>query len=172
MGGKGSGGHNRKPSAQRKAEGNAGKRPINEAEPVPLEGSPAMPSDLSPDEKVYWHQLLAILEGMKTITSADAVALGQLCRFLAEERECTRLLNQIGRMIPKKNEQGQVIGATLNPIARLRSDAARHARSYLAVFGLGPSWRAGLVAGGKQDDLPSDPLENLRSAKAGNDIVQ
>lgn len=93
---------------------------------------------------------------MRVMRQSDVLALGQLCRFLAEELECTLQLAKMGRLIPKKNDAGQVIGATLNPIARLRSDAARHVRSYLAVFGLGPSFRAALQA----DELPRNPNPN------------
>ena len=46
MGGKGSGGHNRKTAEVRKAEGNAGKRTINEREP---EAPPADPDEAPPD---------------------------------------------------------------------------------------------------------------------------
>jgi len=47
MGGKGSGGHNRKPTAQKLAEGNRGKRPLNLREPKALSGEPPMPSGMT-----------------------------------------------------------------------------------------------------------------------------
>lgn len=171
MGGKGSGGHNRKTTAQRKTEGNAGHRPLNEAEPVPLPGEIKAPEDLSALERTFWDQVCPIVTGMKVMTTADVYALKQLCRFLAEEEECSRQLAKLGRLIPKKNEEGHVIGAVLNPIARLRSDAARHVRAYLAVFGLGPSFRAGLKVS-TPDDPPSDPLADVIRAKTSSDIVQ
>lgn len=171
MGGKGSGGHNRKSTAQRKVEGNAGKRPLNDAEPVPPTGEVKAPAELSPLERTFWDQVFPIVTEMKVMTTADVYALKQLCRFLAEEEECSRQLSKLGRLIPKKNEAGEVIGAVLNPIARLRSDAARHVRAYLAVFGLGPSFRSGLKVP-NPDDPPSDPLEDVRRAKTSSDIVQ
>ena len=47
MGGKGSGGHNRKPTAQKLAEGNRGKRRLNLREPKALPGEPQMPSGMT-----------------------------------------------------------------------------------------------------------------------------
>jgi len=172
MGGRGSGGHNRKTAAVKKAEGNAGKRAINDREPV---APPADPDDapitLTPLERAFWLQIFPIVSAMQVMRSSDVLALTQLCRFLAEERECTTQLQKMGRLIPTKDAEGKVIGATLNPLARLRSDAARHVRAYLAVFGLGPSFRAGLQAD-NPNDPPSDPLDNVRRAKTSSDSVQ
>ena len=47
MGGKGSGGNGRKPTAQKLAEGNRGKRPLNLREPKALPGEPQMPSGMT-----------------------------------------------------------------------------------------------------------------------------
>lgn len=171
MGGRGSGGHNRKTAAVKKAEGNAGKRVINDREPEAPPADSHAPITLTDIEREFWNQIFPIVSEMKVMRSSDVLALTQLCRFLAEERECTTQLAKMGRLIPKKDDEGKVIGVALNPLARLRSDAARHVRSYLAVFGLGPSFRAALQAD-NTDDHPSDPLENVRRAKTASDIVQ
>jgi len=47
MGGKGSGGHNRKPTALKKLQGNPGKRKLNKNEPALVLGEPLMPLGLS-----------------------------------------------------------------------------------------------------------------------------
>ena len=62
MGGKGSGGRNRKPTAQKKAEGNRGKRPLNENEPKALPGEPPMPDFVAKDIAVrqVWRELIPI----------------------------------------------------------------------------------------------------------------
>jgi P27 family predicted phage terminase small subunit len=171
VGGKGSGGHNRKTAAVRKAEGNAGKRDINDREPEAPPADPEAPITLTPLEREFWLQIFPLVSAMQVMRSSDVLALTQLCRFLAEERECTDQLSKTGRLIPKKDADGKVIGVSLNPLARLRSDAARHVRAYLAVFGLGPSFRAGLQAD-NPDDQPSDPLDNVRRAKTSSDVVQ
>jgi P27 family predicted phage terminase small subunit len=177
MGGRGSGGRNRKPTALKKIEGNRGKRALNKKEPTP----PAIPSTADPKtltgqlsalEQKFWNKLFPIVSDMRLMTSADTVALEQLCRFLAEEQECTALVNQMGRLIAKKNEMGRVIGVSPNPAVRMRSDAAKHVRSYLAVFGLGPSFRSALAVENPDNDPPQDPLENIRRAKTASNIVQ
>jgi P27 family predicted phage terminase small subunit len=177
MGGRGSGGRNRKPTALKKIEGNRGKRALNKKEPVP----PAIPPTVDPTtlttgelsalEQKFWNKLFPIVSGMKLMTGADVIALEQLCRWLAEEQECTALITRMGRLIAKKDEQGKVIGVSANSVVRMRSDAAKHVRTYLAVFGLGPSFRSALAVE-NPDDSPQDPLENVRRAKTASNIVQ
>jgi P27 family predicted phage terminase small subunit len=176
MGGRGSGGRNRKPTALKKIEGNRGRRALNKKEPVP----PAISATVDPKllagqlsalEQKFWDKIFPIVSDMKLMTGADVIALEQLCRFLAEERECTALLNRMGRLIAKKDDKGNVIGVSPNPAVRMRSDAAKHVRSYLAVFGLGPSFRSALAVD-NSDDSAQDPLENIRRAKTASDIVQ
>jgi P27 family predicted phage terminase small subunit len=172
MGGRGSGGRNRKPTALKKIEGNRGRRALNKKEPVPPAIDASSPiGKLSALEQTFWDRIFPIVSGMKLMTSADVFALEQLCRFLAEEQECTALLNRMGRMIAKKDDEGKVVGVSANPAARMRSDAAKHVRSYLAVFGLGPSFRSALAVD-NSDDSAQDPLENIRRAKTASDIVQ
>lgn len=175
MGGRGSGGRNRKPTALKKIEGNRGKRALNKKEPKP----PAIPPTVDPKtltgelsalEQKFWNKIFPIVSGMQLMTGADAIALEQLCRFLAEEQECTALLNRMGRLLAKKDDKGNV-SVVPNPAVRMRSDAAKHVRSYLAVFGLGPSFRSALAIE-NPDDSPQDPLENIRRAKTASDIVQ
>ena len=60
MGGRGSGGKNRKPTAIKKAEGNRGKRKLNEREPVALAGEPAIPKVLSRAARAVWPSICAL----------------------------------------------------------------------------------------------------------------
>jgi len=47
-------GHNRKPTAQKLAEGNRGKRPLNLREPKALPGEPQMPSGMTEQARAVW----------------------------------------------------------------------------------------------------------------------
>jgi P27 family predicted phage terminase small subunit len=169
MGGKGSGGHNRKSAAVRRAEGNAGKRSINEREPEAPPASAQAPKRLTAIEREFWDEIFPIVSQMQVMKESDVLALTQLCRFLAEERQLTEDIANTGRLVPRKNEAGEVIAVVANPLYRMRSDAARHVRAYLAVFGLGPAFRAALRV--DPNDPPSDPLENVRRAKTSSDVV-
>ena len=62
MGGKGSGGHNRKPTAQKLAEGNRGKRRLNLREPKALPGEPQMPSGMTEQARAVWPEVVAMLK--------------------------------------------------------------------------------------------------------------
>ena len=59
MGGKGSGGHNRKPTNLKKAEGNRGKRPLNLREPKALPGEPPMPSGMTEQARAVWPEVVS-----------------------------------------------------------------------------------------------------------------
>lgn len=171
MGGRGSGGHNKKPSTLRETQGNAGHRPLNKKEPTPAPADAEIPGELIGVECDFWRRIFPIVSDMRVMTSADVFALTQLCRFLAEEHECTVKIREQGRLLPKKNNKGVVIAAVLNPLVRLRSDAARHVRSYLAVFGLGPSFRSSISAEKPQSDQPQDPLDKIFGRDDSTDIV-
>ena len=64
-----------KPTALKKLEGNPGKRPLNELEPVPPTVALRCPNYLLPEARKEWKRLAPILMGMGLLTAADAVPL-------------------------------------------------------------------------------------------------
>src|SRR5438132_13074356 len=84
MGGKNSGGRNRKPTAVKKLQGNAGKRKLNPREPKPKVGVPEMPAHLPKIAVLAWKRLVPILTGMNVLTIADGDALGAYCSAIAQ----------------------------------------------------------------------------------------
>src|ERR1700674_719754 len=132
MGGKGSGGNRRKPSALKKIEGNRGRRALNTREPVSPSGQPVMPRGLSPRAVEFWQYLLPIVQAMNVMRVSDAQALGHLCMALDRRMQAEEAIQKFGIMIPQKNELGIVIGVKMNPAVRVASDAERHIRSWAA----------------------------------------
>ena len=59
-----------KPTALKVLEGNPGKRPLNDREPVPPKGTLKCPAWLLPEAKKEWKRLAPALEAMGVLTMA------------------------------------------------------------------------------------------------------
>ena len=68
-----------KPTALKLLEGNPGKRPINEHEPVPPKGTVKCPTWLEPEAKKEWKRLAPSLEAMGVLTQADLTSMQSFC---------------------------------------------------------------------------------------------
>jgi hypothetical protein len=82
MWGKGSGGNGRKPTAQKLAEGNRGRRPLNLREPKALPGEPEMPSGMTEQARVVWPEVVAMLKANDVLFKTDGLAIAALCSNL------------------------------------------------------------------------------------------
>ena len=69
-----------KPTALKLLEGNPGKRPLNDREPVPLKGDIKCPDWLLPEAKKEWKRLAPALEAMGVLTMADLTAFEGYCQ--------------------------------------------------------------------------------------------
>ena len=76
-----------KPTALKKLEGNPGKRPLNELEPVPPVVSLRCPNYLLPEARKEWRRLAPILMNLGLLTAADAVPFAGYCQAYARWRE-------------------------------------------------------------------------------------
>lgn len=173
MGGKGSGGKNKKPSAIRKVEGNAGHRPLNDLEPEPEPRDPPMPEDLGAKAQKVWNRLLPILRGMKVLTVADGDALGALCTARVRWRQAEDMIDRMGPLIYEEHEtlDGNIeIKIKKNPAVTVAADSFKQMTALLAAFGLTPASRSGIKTNGNGES--QDPLDDLFSGKAAGDIVQ
>lgn len=174
MGGRGSGGKNKKPTALKKVQGNAGHRPLNRKEPKPVPGEPSMPDDLPKKAQLQWKRLVPILQGMKVLTSADGDALAALCVVRVRWRQAEDLIDRTGQLIKEtitKPDGTVIVRVKKNPAVTVSSDALRHMRALLSDFGLNPAARSGVHAEGS-NDKPQDPLDDLLGAETSGEIVQ
>ena len=69
-----------KPTALKVLEGNPGKRPLNDHEPIPPKGELKCPSWLLPEAKKEWKRLASSLEAMGVLTMADLTAFAGYCQ--------------------------------------------------------------------------------------------
>ena len=87
MGAKGSGGRNRKSAAQKAAEGNRGRRPLDLRPPVALPGEPPMPTWLTAAARALWPEVCAIIQATGVLYATDGMAVAALCSSLAMFRQ-------------------------------------------------------------------------------------
>lgn len=62
-----------KPTALKKLEGNPGKRPLNELEPMPRVSMLRCPNWLEPEAKKEWRRLAPVLIDAGILTGADRI---------------------------------------------------------------------------------------------------
>jgi P27 family predicted phage terminase small subunit len=151
MGGKGSGGHNRKPTALKKLQGNPGKRKLNKNEPAQVLGEPLMPLGLSAEAQEEWRGIVPLLLKMGLLTEADGKALAAYCSCYAQWMLAEKEIAQYG--ITLRTESGYKV----NPAVRVRSDALCQMKSFLIEFGLTPASRSKLSFSNASDNV--DPFE-------------
>jgi len=146
MGGRGSGGHNRKPTALKRLEGNPGKRKLNDREPIADLGRPEMPPGLSRVARKEWNQIVPRLEQMGVLTVVDGKALAAYCSTYAQWMQAERNIAKYGLVtaIADPDDTGLVVLKT-NPAVKIKGDSLRLMRAFLNDFGLTPASRARLT---------------------------
>jgi len=164
MGGRGSGGRNRKPTAQKKAEGNPGKRKLNKREPAALPGEPKMPSWLAGAPRRLWPEVVSILSEAGVLFKTDVIAISALCSSIVLFRKADAAIEKFGALHLTLEEKTGVGILRTAPAVRVRSDALRYMRSIWQAFGLDPSSRSGV-------QIP-DPDPNSRSETALDAILR
>ena len=85
-----------KPTALKVLEGNPGKRPLNDHEPIPPKGELKCPSWLLPEAKKEWKRLSSSLEAMGVLTMADLTAFAGYCQAYARWKEAEEFITQHG----------------------------------------------------------------------------
>src|SRR5690348_7688662 len=118
MGGKGSGGKNRKPTAIKKAEGNRGRRPINAKEPPSIPGAPEMPDFVQKDPaiRIVWKSLIPVLAKAKVLRQTDGIAIGTLCSNYVLFAQADASIRKMGHMIVTEIDQETGVGVIkMNP---------------------------------------------------------
>lgn len=173
MGGKGSGGRNRKSTAQKRAEGNRGRRALNEREPQALPGEPPMPKFVAQDIAVrqIWKELVAILGEYGVLRKTDGLAIGALCSNYVLFAQAEASIRKYGHVIVTELDQETGVSVMkVNPSVRVRSDALKQLRLGWQAFGLDPRSAAGI----QLPDNPEKPktgLDLIKLAKSAKDEV-
>lgn len=135
-----------KPTALKRAEGNRGKRPLNDAEPQPatLAAVPPAPDWLLPLAQERWHEVAPQLHGLAILTEVDLPALAAYCQAWAHWRDCEKWIAENGRVATFRNDKGEVTHTQPAPQVSLAKSYLDQLKKWGALFGLSPADRAGL----------------------------
>ena len=146
-----------KPTARKRAEGNPGKRPLNEDEPQ-CGVAATCPNWLSTEAKSEWRRLAPMLREWGLLTAAERAIFAILCESYADVQRLTVELRE-----------GGLEGLARRHRETARADAMRMVVRISAELGLSPSARTGLKApklaepGSLEEFWASSPV--LRLAK-------
>jgi P27 family predicted phage terminase small subunit len=173
MGGRGSGGKNRKPTAQKKAEGNPGKRKLNAKEPPARPGEPKKPMCLGAAARKVWPQVVEMLEDAGVLFKSDGLAIAAICSQILVFKQADAAVAKFGLMHVTLDEDTGTAVLRTAPAARVRSDALKHLRSLWQAFGLDPSSRSGVRIPDADPNSRSETALDaiLRSKSSKDDIV-
>lgn len=162
MGGSGSGGHNAKPSAIKKLQGNAGHRKINAAEPVVAIGTPEKPKGMPKAASREWDRIVPVLLALKVLSEVDGKALAAYCDAFAHWEMARREMSSRGLLVeePILNKEGDEIGCKVkaNPAVAIYATMANLMKKFLTEFGLTPASRSKLKV---EQPKPADPMDEF-----------
>lgn len=176
MGGKGSGGHNRKPTAVKRRQGNPGKRQLNRREPKPAPGVPEMPKHLSAAARAKWRELVPILDKMGVLTTADGDALAAYCSVYAQWIQAEAAIARYGILSVELNRETGVGRIKESAAVRIKEKSLKLMKAFENEFGLTPASRSKLTATEGRDLEPDvksqDALEDFLSRKPASRVAQ
>ena len=140
-----------KPSAIARAEGNPGKRRLNDAEPQPRATVPRCPDHLDEHAKKEWKRLVPVLRRMRVLTEADWMTLANLCQTWSTLVKAQTKLTEMG--ILYKTPSGYV---QQSPLLSVVNQCVDTITKLSREFGLTPAARSRIMA--QTEPEPEDDL--------------
>ena len=146
-----SGGHNKKPTALRRLEGNPGRRPlppelgpVHDVHVVPV---PKPPRSLSKEAKKEWKRLAPRLHVLGLLRAVDEDALGMYCEAFATWRNALDETRRMGVVVANPGTGLPMV----NPYCKLAFKVQRDMLKLLSEFGMTPSSRARIETAAAQE---------------------
>lgn len=115
---------------------------INTDEPVPPDGSPQCPPEVSAEVRDVWDYAMTNLIAMGIATPADRDALLCFCEAVVSHRKASAVLAKSPPLI-----QGHRGVLVRNPMLAVQRDAAAVIRAFAHEFGFTPSARSDIRKG-------------------------
>ena len=144
-----------KPTALRELGGNAGRRPLNTAEPRPAAKLPTPPQHLNAEARREWRRMGKILLGQGLVTEIDRPALAAYCVAYARWALAERKLNEpeedgqaegAGMVAWVRDKEGNRLYPVQSPWLAISNKAQEQMRQMLIQFGMTPSSRSKVTA--------------------------
>lgn len=147
-----------KPTPIRVLEGNPSRRPINENEPKPAEGIPAMPPHLDRRARRIWRDIVPELSRLGLLTVVDGEALAAYCTAASMAYNARKVLKEKGYTF--KTPSGYL---QQRPEVAILNKAMHLVKAFAQEFGLTPSARSRLST----DTAKEDDLDRILGRKSG-----
>ncbi len=151
-----------KPTAVKKREGNAGKRPLNDKEPefeAPPDVPPA-PEYLNEAARAEWDRVAPELFSQGLLKKADYAALAGYCQCFARWVEAEKFIEENGSVIVMRDDDGDIKYVQQAPQVGISNRMLEHMRKFAAEFGMTPSARSRVQTDKPKDDT-GDPWAAL-----------
>jgi len=126
----------------KRAEGNPGKRPLNNQEPTGGK-KPKKPKHLKGVSSKLWNDLVRLFGDMGILDRADSLSLELMCECYKEWRTATDFIEAKGAVYATTNIKGDKLLRQVPQVAQA-ADAWRRLRSLISEFGMTPSSRVRL----------------------------
>ena len=127
-----------KPTLLKTLEGNPGKRPLNDREPVPPDGIPDCPDFLTNEARAEWFRTAKVLKDMQLLTLADRSALAAYCTAYGRWVEAEQQVQKYGTIVKSPNKGFPM----KSPYLTVADQALESMRKLMVEFGLTPSSRS------------------------------
>lgn len=127
-----------KPTLLKTLEGNPGKRPLNDREPVPPDGIPDCPDFLTDEARAEWFRTAKVLKEMQLLTLADRSALAAYCTAYGRWVEAEQQVQKYGTIVKSPNKGFPM----KSPYLTVADQALESMRKLMVEFGLTPSSRS------------------------------
>jgi len=157
-------GPKKKNNAMRIFEGNPSHRPLNEFEPTPdvVQELPPCPDWLDEDATEFYEQTGRILLDMEVLTVADIPGLIVVAESWGEFLLTAKMMKQDPSARVTTTDKGYTqVSAWLT----VKNAAKKQIKEWFAQYGLTPSGRAGMIAGGKKNADPMAELKDVMQKK-------
>ncbi|MDD4986474.1 MAG: phage terminase small subunit P27 family [Dehalococcoidales bacterium] len=146
-----------KPTSIKKLNGNPGKRPLNENEPMPDKTPPTCPSWLPYQARMEWKRVVPELERLGLLTMVDRAALAGYCEAYARWVKAARELKD-GFTYEYQDENLQT-KRVKKPEVEIARDALNQVKAFCIEFGLTPSSRGKMSVPNMAPE--QDPLDKM-----------
>lgn len=161
-------GRKRKPRALNELEGNPGKRPLNQNEPMPQNSLPSCPRHLNTLARKEWHRMAPLLHQLGLLTEIDRAALAGYCQAYGRWVEAERKLKELAALsVDKiaylyKTTNGNLI---ITPLLTIANKSMEQMHKFLIEFGMTPAARTRINTPPPDSEDPLDQLLNTSIRK-------
>ncbi len=151
------------PTAVKKARGNPGKRPLNDAEPEAIAGRPKPPRGvLKGSALTEFNRLCDDLEAMGTLSVSDVGIITGAAHLWQIYINAKRKLDREG--LTFFNGQNVLVRS---PYLNIVNDALRDLRAFWGELGLSPAARTRVKVTAPKKKPSDDPIDEWMSLKGG-----